>query len=54
MEKERKIKIFLALSYLLIISLFLWVFFNNYSIEDLTSYEFIKANREIILEIQKK
>ena len=53
MEKERKIKIFLALSYLLIISLFLWVFFNNYSIEDLTSYEFIKANREIILEIKK-
>ena len=53
MEKERKIKIFLALSYLLIISLFLWVFFNNYSIEDLTSYEFIKANREFILEIKK-
>ncbi len=53
MEKERKIKIFLALSYLLIISLFLWVFFNNYSIENLTSYEFIKANREFILEIKK-
>ena len=53
MEKERKIKIFLALSYLIIISLFLWVFFNNYSIEDLTSYEFIKANREFILEIKK-
>ena len=52
MEKERKIKIFLALSYLLIISLFLWVFFNNYSIEDLTSYEFIKANRKFILEIK--
>ena len=52
MEKERKIKIFLALSYLLIISLFLWVFFNNYSIEDLTSYEFIKVNRELILEIK--
>tara|TARA_Y100001970_G_scaffold121080_1_gene150219 strand:- start:4372 stop:5091 length:720 start_codon:yes stop_codon:yes gene_type:complete len=52
MEKERKVKIFLALSYLLVISLFLWVFFNNYSLEELTSYDFIKTNREFILEIK--
>ncbi len=52
MEKERKVKIFLALTYLLVISLFLWVFFNNYSLEELTSYDFIKTNREFILEIK--
>ena len=45
MKKEKKIKIFLALTYLLIISCFLWVFFNNFSISEISSYDFIKNNR---------
>tara|TARA_Y100000590_G_scaffold463476_1_gene630316 strand:- start:757 stop:1476 length:720 start_codon:yes stop_codon:yes gene_type:complete len=45
MEKEKKIKFILATTYLLIISVFLWVFFENYSLNEITSYDFIKKNR---------
>ena len=53
MEKEKKIKIYLASTYLFIISVFLWVFFSNYSINEITTYEFIKNNRDILIEFKK-
>ncbi len=37
---------------MLIISLFLWVFFENFSLSELTSYEFIKNNRDFIIKIK--
>ena len=46
MEKEKKIKIFLGSAYLLIVFVFLWFFFSKFSIQDFTSYELIKANRD--------
>jgi len=46
MEKAKKIKLFLSLLYILIIITFLILFFNKFSISDLTSYEFIKNNTE--------
>ena len=52
MNKTKNIKIILGISYLLIISIFLWVFFNNFSIQDFTSYELIKNNRETLEEIK--
>ena len=48
MNKTKNIKIILGISYLLIISIFLWVFFQNFSIQDFTSYELIKTNRETL------
>jgi len=48
MNKTKKIKIILGISYLLIISIFLWFFFQNFSIQDFTSYDLIKANRDIL------
>ena len=54
MKKEKKIKIFLALTYLLIISCFLWVFFNNFSISEISSYDFIKNNYNYFYEIRNK
>lgn len=48
MEKEKKIKIFLGSAYLLIVFVFLWIFFSKFSIEDFTSYEIIKANRDTL------
>ena len=48
MKKEKKIKLFLGSSYLLIVMVILWIFFNNFSIQDFTSYEFIKANRDTL------
>ena len=52
MKKETKIKIFLGLAYLLIILGFLWVFINKFSIEEITSYEFIKNNKYFLNELK--
>tara|TARA_Y100000590_G_scaffold444543_1_gene575417 strand:+ start:131 stop:850 length:720 start_codon:yes stop_codon:yes gene_type:complete len=49
MEKDKKIKIFLGFSYLIIIILLLWIIFSKYSLSDIASYEFIKINREYLI-----
>jgi len=49
MKKTKKIKIFLGLSYLIIITAFLFFFFSKYSLQEITSYDFIKKNREYFL-----
>ena len=54
MNKTKNIKIILGISYLLIISIFLWVFFQNFSIQDFTSYELIKNNRDTLEGIKNK
>ena len=52
MEKAKKIKIFIGLFYLVAISLFLYFFFSKFSIQDLTSYDFIKENRSYFFELK--
>ena len=46
MNKEKKIKIFLGITYIVLIAVFLWVFFVNFSISEITSYNFIKDNNQ--------
>ena len=46
MEKSKKIKIILGLFYLLVVSSFLYFFLSKFTFEELTSYEFIKNNRD--------
>tara|TARA_Y100000591_G_C21588476_1_gene571898 strand:+ start:22 stop:738 length:717 start_codon:yes stop_codon:yes gene_type:complete len=48
MNKTKNIKIILGITYLSIISIFLWFFFQNFSIQDFTSYELIKSNRDTL------
>ena len=48
MNNTKNIKIILGISYILIISIFLWFFLQNFSIQDFTSYELIKANRDTL------
>ena len=45
---EKKVKITLASVYLLLIVAFLWFLFTNFSINDFTSYEIIKSNRDTL------
>ena len=45
---EKKVKITLASVYLLLIIAFLWFLFTNFSINDFTSYEIIKSNRDTL------
>ena len=52
MKKEKKIKIFLGSTYVLIILSFLWVFFDNFSLSEISSYEFIKNNLEYLNQLK--
>ena len=54
MNKEKKIKLFLGSGYLLIVLVFLWIFFSNFSIQDFSSYELIKANRDILEQLKNR
>ena len=53
MNNIKNIKIVLGICYIFIILIFLWFFFQNFSIQDFTSYELIKANRDALEEIKK-
>ena len=48
MNIEKKVKITLASVYLLLIVAFLRFLFTNFSINDFTSYEIIKSNRDTL------
>ena len=49
MEKLKKIKIVLSIIYFLIVSIFLWSFFTTFSLDEITSYEFIRKNRDFLV-----
>ena len=46
MKKSKKVKITLGLFYRLVVSSFLYFFLSKFTLEELTSYEFIKNNRD--------
>ena len=52
MENTKKIKLFIGLSYLLIICLFLYFFFSKFSLSEITSYDFIRDNRSYFIELK--
>ena len=53
MEKSKKVKITLGLFYLIVVSSFLYFFLSKFTLEELTSYEFIKNNRDYFFEIKQ-
>ena len=53
MKKVKKIKIFLGLSYLILITTFLLFFFSKYSLQEITSYDFIKENRDYFIGLKE-
>ena len=54
MNNTKNIKIVIGITYILIISIFLWFFFQNFTIQDFASYELIKENRETLETIKNK
>ena len=44
MEKITKIKLFIGIFYLIIVGIFLFFFFSKFSLQQITSYNFIKEN----------
>ena len=52
MENTKKIKLFIGLSYLLIVCLFLYFFFSKFSLSEITSYDFLRDNRKYLIEVK--
>ena len=52
MEKAKKIKFFIGLSYLILLSVFLFFFFSKFSLQEITSYDFIKENKLYLTELK--
>ena len=53
MEKSKKIKITLGLFYLIVVSSFIYIFLSKFTLEELTSYDFIKNNRDYFFELKQ-
>tara|TARA_B100001123_G_C14892659_1_gene860524 strand:- start:51 stop:773 length:723 start_codon:yes stop_codon:yes gene_type:complete len=53
MEKTKKIKLFIGLFYLIVLSLFIYYLFSKFSFQQLTSYDFIKDNIDFFSELKK-
>ena len=53
MEKGKKIKLYIGLFYLLFIGVFLYYFFSKFSFQEITSYDFIKNNRDYLFELKQ-
>ena len=52
MEKAKKIKLIIGLSYSILVAIFLFLFFSKFSLQEITSYDFIKINRLYFLELK--
>ena len=52
MKKSKKIKTFIGIFYLILVSIFLFLFFSKFSIQEISSYDFIKDNRVYFIELK--
>ena len=53
MAKSKKIKLFIGLFYVSLVSLFLFFILTKFSFQEITSYEFIKNNRNYFYELRQ-
>ncbi len=53
MAKSKKIKLFIGLFYIILVSLFLYFIFTKFSFQEITSYEFIKINRDYFYNLRE-
>jgi uncharacterized membrane protein YdjX (TVP38/TMEM64 family) len=53
MEKTKKIKLFIGLFYTIFVLLFLYYFFSKFTLQEITSYDFIKNNRNYFSELKQ-
>ena len=54
MGKAKKFKLFLGLFYFLLVGVFLYYFLSKFSFQEITSYDFIKNNREYFFELRER
>ena len=51
-EKAKKIKIIIGLFYLILLSIFLFLFFSKFSLQEIISYDFIRDNRSYFFDLK--
>ena len=54
MGKAKKFKLFLGLFYFLLVGAFIYYLLSKFSFQEITSYDFIKNNREYFFEIRQR
>ena len=54
MKTSNKYKFLLGFSYILILSVFLYFIFSNFSFQEIGNYNFIKDNREFFVKLKEK
>ena len=52
MEKNTKIKFYVGISYIILVSVFLLFFFSKFSLQQITSYDFIKVNSSYLTSLK--
>ena len=52
MEKITKIKFYVGISYIILVSVFLFFFFSKFSLQQITSYDFIKVNSSYLTNLK--
>ena len=52
-EKSNIVKIIIGIIYITILFLFIYLFFSNFTYEEVTSYKFIQTNREFFLYLRE-
>ena len=53
MEKAKKIKLFIGLFYSILVIVFLYLFFSKFTLQEISSYDFIKNNRNYFFELRQ-
>jgi uncharacterized membrane protein YdjX (TVP38/TMEM64 family) len=53
MKNSKKVKIALGLFYFIVVSSFLYFFLTKFTLEELTTYEFIKDNRDYFFDLKR-
>ena len=53
MKNTKKIKFYIGIFYLIFIGLFLYYFFSIFSLQEVTSYDFIKNNRDYFYDFRQ-
>jgi len=54
MANIKNIKLYLAITYFIILFIFLWFLFKNFNLDDFRSFELIKSNRDLLEEVKNK
>ena len=54
MQRMKNIKIWIGILYLILLSIFLYFLFSKFSIEEITTYNFIRSNSKYLVNLREE